>query len=51
MLEGLVYLHTHAHTLTPPLGCARDWQPMPPPFKLVREMVDAMGGQQSSHYR
>jgi len=24
---------------------------MPPPFKLVREMVDAMGGQQSPHYR
>ena len=25
----------------------RDPKPMPPPFKLVKEMVDAMGGHQS----
>lgn len=29
----------------------RDPKPLPPPFKLVKEMVEAMGGQQSQHYR
>jgi len=29
----------------------RDPKPLPPPFKLVKEMVDAMGGHQSAHYR
>ena len=28
----------------------RDPKPMPPPFKLVKEMVDAMGGHHSSVY-
>ena len=29
----------------------RDPKPMPPPFKLNKEMVEAMGGQQSAQYR
>lgn len=29
----------------------RDPKPFPPPMKLCKEMVDAMGGQDSDHYR
>jgi len=29
----------------------RDPKPLPPPFKLVKEMVEGMGGQNSAHYR
>ena len=29
----------------------RDPKPWPPPFKLSREMVEAMGGAESEHYR
>lgn len=29
----------------------RDPKPFPPPMKLCKEMVDAMGGQDSEHYR
>ncbi|KAK3274676.1 Phosphatidylinositol (PI) 3-kinase [Cymbomonas tetramitiformis] len=28
----------------------RDPKPFPPPFKLCKEMVDAMGGPESHHY-
>lgn len=29
----------------------RDPKPMPPPMKLSKEMVDAMGGENSEHYQ
>jgi len=32
-------------------GAGRDPKPFPPPMKLCKEMVDAMGGQDSEHYR
>lgn len=33
------------------LHAGRDPKPFPPPMKLAKEMVDAMGGQDSEHYR
>lgn len=32
-------------------GTGRDPKPFPPPMKLCKEMVDAMGGADSAHYR
>jgi Phosphatidylinositol 3- and 4-kinase len=32
-------------------AAGRDPKPFPPPMKLCKEMVDAMGGGDSSHYR
>ena len=34
-----------------PRPAGRDPKPFPPPMKLCKEMVDAMGGQDSEHYR
>ena len=33
------------------MSAGRDPKPWPPPFKLNREMVDAMGGADSEPYR
>ena len=39
-------------TSSPSICCAgRDPKPFPPPMKLCKEMVDAMGGADSVHYR
>ena len=42
------------HTLTIPLlyryNCRRDPKPFPPPMKLCKEMVEAMGGADSKPY-
>ena len=28
----------------------RDPKPLPPPFRLIRQFIDAMGGEESEHY-
>ena len=45
-----MYVLKHAPE-TVRVGAGRDPKPWPPPFKLNREMVDAMGGADREPYR
>lgn len=49
---SLVLVHTSANVNAPvhDRSTGRDPKPFPPPMKICREMVDAMGGPDSPHY-